>query len=60
MLEKLLSARSLGGSIDHLAHRQTTFPTSSGGFDLPSINWIAAHAFLGYWALIILALVIHF
>jgi hypothetical protein len=51
MLEKLLGVRSWGGFIGHLAHRETTLPTSLGGFDLPSINWIVAPPFLGYWAL---------
>jgi hypothetical protein len=60
MWEKLLGAGSLGGSISHLAHCQTTFLTSSNALDLASMVQIVAPAFLGYWALIALAFVTHF
>jgi hypothetical protein len=60
MLEKLLDAGSLGGSISRLAHHQTTLPTSLGGLNFPFIVRIATPTFLGYWALITLAFVICF
>jgi hypothetical protein len=36
-LEKLLGAGTFCGSINHLICRQAIFPTSLGGFDLPSM-----------------------
>jgi len=60
MLEKLLGAGFFGDSIDHLAHHQVTFPTSLNEFSLPYVVWIVAPTFLGCWALIVLAFVIHF
>jgi hypothetical protein len=50
MLEKLLSVISFSGSIDHLACRQTTFPTSLSGLGLPSMVRIVAFVLLGCWA----------
>ncbi len=60
MLEKLLSGRSFDGFIGHLICRHVTFPTSFGGFGLLSIIRTVIPTFLGYWALIIPALAIHF
>jgi hypothetical protein len=60
MLEKILGARSFGGSINHLTHFQTTFHASSSELNFPSIIWTTIPAFLGCWALIALALVTHF
>jgi hypothetical protein len=59
-LEKLLGARSFGGSIDHLAHRQATLLISLGGIDFHFTVWTIAPAFLKCWALIILEIIIHF
>jgi hypothetical protein len=59
-LEKLLGARSFGGSIGHLARHQTTLPASLGEFSLFYVVWIVALAFLGCWALVAPALVIRF
>jgi hypothetical protein len=58
-LEKLLSARSFGGFISHLAHCHVTLPTSSSRLGLPFIVQTIAQ-FLGCWALIVLALITHF
>jgi len=60
MLDKLFSEGSFGGSIDHLAHHQATFPISSNRFGFLSMVWIVTPAFLGCWALITFPLVIHF
>jgi hypothetical protein len=60
MLEKLLGVGSFGGYISHLTHRQTILLTSSGRFDLPLMVQITTPAYLGCWALIVLALIIHF
>jgi hypothetical protein len=59
-LEKLLGARSFGGSINHLTCRQATLPTSLGRFGLPYVVWTITPTFLWCWALIALALVIRF
>ncbi len=59
-LEKLLSARSFGGSINHLACYQATLLASSSKLSLPFIVWTIALAFLGCWALIIPTFVICF
>ncbi len=59
-LEKSFSAGSFGGSIGHLARRQTTPPTSLDKFDLPSTVQTIAPTFLGCWALIAPTLVTHF
>jgi hypothetical protein len=60
MLGKLLGARSFGGFINHLAHHQATLLISLGKLGLIFIIWTTTLAFLGCWALIVLALVIHF
>jgi hypothetical protein len=60
MLEKLLGGGSFDGFIGHLICRHVTFPTSFGGFGLFSIIRTITPTFLGYWALIILALAIRF
>jgi hypothetical protein len=57
MFEKLLGARSFGGFIGRLAHHQTIFLISSGKLGLLFIVWTATPAFLGCWALIVLAFV---
>jgi hypothetical protein len=57
MLEKLHGARSFGGSIGHLIRCQDILLASLGKFDLLFIIRIATPAFLGCWALIVLALV---
>ncbi len=59
MLEKLLSAGSFRGFIDHLACHQAILPTSLGKFGLLSIVWATTFTLLGCWALINLTL-IHF
>jgi hypothetical protein len=60
MLEKLLGAKSFGGSINHLACRQAILLAYLGGFDLLFIIWTIALAFLGCQALITPTFVIHF
>ncbi len=60
MLEKLFGVRSFGDSINHLAHHQTTLPTSLGGFGLPFMVQTTAPTFLKCQTLIALALIIHF
>jgi hypothetical protein len=60
MLNKLFGEGSFGGSINHLACHQATFPISSNKFGLLSMVWIVTPTFLGCWALFILPLVIHF
>jgi hypothetical protein len=60
MLEKLFGARSFSGFIGHLVHYQVILPISLGGFSLPFIVQTIALAFLGCWAVITLAFVIHF
>ncbi len=52
MLEKLLGARSFGGSINHLACRQAILLAYLGEFDLPFIIRSIALAFLRCQALI--------
>jgi len=47
MLEKLFSARSFDGLIDHLACYQTTFLVSLSGFGLPFVVRIVTLALLG-------------
>ncbi len=59
-LEKLLSARSFGVIIGHLACCQATFLVFFNKLDLPSVIWTIAFTYLGCWALIVLALVICF
>ncbi len=46
MLEKLLRAKSFGGFINHLAHRQATLPISLSKFGLLVIVWTTTPAFL--------------
>jgi hypothetical protein len=60
MLEKLFGARSFNGFINHLTHHRATLPTSFVGFGLPFIIQTTTPAFLGCWALIVLALIIYF
>jgi hypothetical protein len=60
MLEKLLGVGSFNCSIGHLVHRQTILLVFLGGFGLPFVDWTVALAFLGCWALIAFALVIHY
>jgi len=43
MLEKLLGARSFGGSISHVARHYATLPASSNWFGLPSIVQIVGY-----------------
>jgi hypothetical protein len=57
-LEKLLGARSFGGSINHLACGQAILLASSSGLNFLFIVWTIALTFLGCWALIILTFVI--
>jgi len=59
-LENLFDVRSFGGSIGHLVCFQATFLVSLGKLDFLSVVQIATFSFLGCWALIVLALVIHF
>jgi hypothetical protein len=60
MLEKLFGVGSFGGYINHLIHYHTILFISSDGFGLPFMVWTTTPAFLGCWALIAFALVIHF
>jgi hypothetical protein len=60
MLEKLLGVGSLGSFIDHLTCHQATPLVSSNTLNFPFIFWTPAFTLLGCWALIVLALVIHF
>jgi hypothetical protein len=60
MLEKILGAKSFGGFISHLAHHQATLFISLGNLSLLFIVWIVTPAFLGCWALIVLAFVTRF
>jgi len=59
-LEKFLGVGSFGGSIDHLICHQATLFASLGGLGFLFVVQITTFAFLGCWALIILAFVIHF
>jgi hypothetical protein len=60
MLEKLLGVGSFNGSIDRLTRRQAILLAFSYRFGLLSMVQIIALIFLGCWALIALAFVIHF
>ncbi len=51
MLEKLLLARSFGGSIDRLVYYHAILLISSNKFDLLFVIWSATPTFLGCWAL---------
>jgi len=55
MLEKLFGVWSFGGFIGHLTYHYATLPASSSELDLYSMVWTIIPAFLGCWALIILA-----
>jgi hypothetical protein len=59
-LEKLLDARSFGGSFDHPTHCYTIFLVFLGQLNFISMVWITTPTFLGCWALIVLALITHF
>ncbi len=56
-LEKLLGARSFGGSTKHLTHHRYILHVSPGEFNLPSIIRTTPSTFLGCWALVALALI---
>jgi len=60
MLEKLLGSRSFGTIVGHLAHCQVILPTSPRGLSLPLVVQHVAPTFLGFWALIVLALISRF
>jgi hypothetical protein len=52
--------RSFSGSIDHLIHCHPILLASSSELDFPFMVWIVAPAFLGCWAMIVLAIITHF
>jgi len=60
MLEKLFGVKSFGGFISHLLRREAIILVSLGKFGLPSIVRTMTPTFLGCWALVTPALVIHF
>ncbi len=60
MLEKLFGVGSFGGSINHLVHCQASLLTFLGELGLSFVVQTIALTFLGCWALIIFAFVIHF
>jgi len=60
MLEKLLGAKSFGGSISHLPRREVIILASSNKFGLPFVITTIARTFLGCWAPVAPALVIRF
>jgi hypothetical protein len=51
---------SFDAMMGHLAHHQVILPISSKGFGLPSMVQLVVPIFLGCWAMIIFALLIHF
>jgi hypothetical protein len=51
---------SFGRFIGHIARHQCILPTSLGSFNFLFVVLIVAPAFMGCWALIVLALVICF
>jgi hypothetical protein len=59
MLEKLLGSRSFGTTMGHLARHKIILIVFSGGLGLPLVVRHVTFTFLGYWALIIPALVFH-
>jgi hypothetical protein len=60
MLEKLLGVKSFNVYIDHLARHQATLHVSLGKIGFPFAVRIVVLALLECWALINLALIIHF
>jgi len=59
-LEKLLNVGSFGGFINNLIYCLAIFSVFSNELGLPSVVWTITHAFLGCWAIIVLAFVIRF
>jgi hypothetical protein len=59
-LKKLFGAEFFNGSIRHLIHHEAILPTSLDELNLSFIVQIVTPAFSRCWALIALALVIHF
>jgi len=59
-LEKFLGVGSFGGFIDHLVCHQAILFASLGGLGFLFVVRITTFAFLGRWALITFAFVIHF
>jgi hypothetical protein len=59
-LKKLFGVKLFGDSISLLTHHEAILLAFLSEFNLPFVVRIITFAFLGCWALIVFALVIHF